>query len=260
MKNILARANREVLRQFAWSKVLLAFDFDGTLAPIVTRPDRATMRPTTRRLLGKLTELYPCIVISGRAQRDVSRRLQGVGLHEIVGNHGVEPWHSTEKLSEEVERWHPVLQERLAGLRGVKIEDKGFSVAVHYRQSRQKKAARGAILDAARALGEVRLIGGKQVVNILPDGVPHKGGALERERARLRCDTAIYVGDDDTDEDVFALDQPGQLLGIRVGRHRASAAPYFLGSQRDMDEFLRVLLGLRQDEADARSSSKRSVA
>lgn len=260
MKNILSRANREVLRQFAWSRVLLAFDFDGTLAPIVARPERAAMRRTTRRLLAQLAQCYPCIVISGRAQRDVSERLRGVGVREVIGNHGVEPWHSTAKLSAEVERWRPLLQTRLAGLRGVKIEDKGFTVAVHYRQSREKKAARGAILDAARALGEVRLIGGKQVVNILPDGVPHKGGALERERARLGCDTAIYVGDDDTDEDVFALDRPGQLLGVRVGRSPDSAAPYFVASQRDLDELLRVLLGLRQDAGTARSPSRRSVA
>ena len=109
---------------------------------------------------------------------------------------------------------------------GRRIEDKGFSIAVHYRQSREKKNALAAILEAAARLGNVRVIGGKQVVNILPDGAPHKGIALERERERLRCDTAIYVGDDETDEDVFALDQPGRLLAIRVGAASASQAPY----------------------------------
>ena len=106
----------------------------------------------------------------------------------------MEPWHATNKIADKVARWRPLLDERLAGLRGVEIEDKVFSVAVHYRQSRQKKLARSAILEAASTLGDVRLIGGKQVVNILPDGAPHKGIALERERARLKCDTAIYVG------------------------------------------------------------------
>ena len=76
MRNILSRANREVLQQFAWSKVLLAFDYDGTLAPIVSKPERAIMRPTTRRLLEELVKLYPCMVISGRAQRDAMRRLR----------------------------------------------------------------------------------------------------------------------------------------------------------------------------------------
>jgi trehalose 6-phosphate phosphatase len=246
MRNILSRANREVLQQFAWSKVLLAFDYDGTLAPIVAKPERAILRQTTRRLLDKLVRLYPCIVISGRTQRDALRRLHGVAVHEIVGNHGLEPWHATHKLADVVAGWHGLLLERLAGLRGVEIEDKVFSVAVHYRRSREKKLARKAILEAAGALAEVRIIGGKLVVNILPNGAPHKGIALERERARLGCDTAIYVGDDETDEDVFTLDQPGQLLTIRVGQRRASAAAYFITSQGQIDALLRVLLELRQ--------------
>jgi trehalose-phosphatase len=124
MKSILARVNREVLQQFAWSKVLLAFDYDGTLAPIVSKPERAAMRQTTRGLLEELAGSYPCIVISGRAHRDALRRMRGVGMLEIVGNHGTEPRHATNKFADVVARWRPVLDERLAGLRGVKIEER----------------------------------------------------------------------------------------------------------------------------------------
>ena len=53
----------------------------------------------------------------------------------------------------------------------------------------------------------------------LPDA-PHKGLALERERSHVACDTVIYVGNDEPDEDVFQIDRPGQLLSIRVGRRR----------------------------------------
>jgi trehalose 6-phosphate phosphatase len=130
-------------------------------------------------------------------------------------------------------------------LQGVWVEDKAYSVAVHYRQSRHKKVALPAILAAAAALGEVRLIGGKQVVNILPVGAPHKGFALEKARDGMRCDTAIYVGDDETDEDVFGLDQPGRLLAVRVGPKRSSEAPYYLRNQRAVDELLAELLRLR---------------
>jgi trehalose 6-phosphate phosphatase len=87
----------------------------------------------------------------------------------------------------------------------------------------------------------VRLVGGKLVVNLLPAGAPHKGLALEAARERFGCDTALYVGDDETDEDVFALDQPGRLLAIRVGRRRGSAAGYYLRNQREIDRVLRVL-------------------
>jgi trehalose 6-phosphate phosphatase len=232
--------------------VLLAFDYDGTLAPIVPDPALAVMRRRTRDLLTTLTRLYPVAIISGRAQADARRLLHGVGVVQIVGNHGVEPWQASPRLSLEVKKWLPLLERRFAGLKGVQIENKVFSLAVHYRDSREKKKARAAIASAAAALGPLRVIGGKQVVNLLPITAPHKGIALERERERLRCDTAIFVGDDKTDEDVFALDQPGRLLGIRVGRSRTSAAAYYIPSQRSIDDLLRALVDLRRDAAQSR--------
>jgi trehalose 6-phosphate phosphatase len=249
MRNVLSRSNREVLRQFAWSNVLLAFDYDGTLAPIVQVPERAVMRKTTRTLLEHLAKRYPCVVISGRAQRDASGRLQGIRLRAILGNHGVEPWDASPTIANLVSGWRASLERRLAGLRGVRVEDKTFSIAVHYRQSTEKTKARGNILRAAAVLEGARVIGGEQAINILPEGAPHKGIALERERARLGCETAIYVGDDETDEDVFRLDEPGQLLSVRVGRRRSSMAAYFLDGQREIDAFLRVLIGLRKGAA-----------
>ncbi len=254
MKHLLSRANREVLQQFAWSNVMLAFDYDGTLAPIVKNPDDALMRPRTRSLLEQLTRLYPCIVISGREQADAIRRLRGSGVLEVVGNHGVEPWAASEKFINEVQEWVPKLEKALAAYSGVNIEDKVFSLAVHYRHAREKKKVRDAVLKLAQRLGKLRIIGGKQVVNLLPQGAPHKGIALERERARLQCDTAVYVGDDETDEDVFSLDQPGQLLSVRVGMNTRSAASYYVKTQAEVDELLQALLELRKrtDVAEAR--------
>jgi trehalose 6-phosphate phosphatase len=253
MKNILAEANRMVLEQFAWSNVVLAFDYDGTLAPIVSRPERAVMRESTRRLLEQLAAAYPCIVISGRSQADVARRLRSTGVHEVIGNHGIEPWKANQRLSAEVQRWRPILEAHLAPLRGVQIEDKLYSLAIHYRQSREKRRAVAAIVRAIEDLGDVRVIGGKQVVNVLPASAPHKGSSLIRERTRLGCDTAIYIGDDETDEDVFTLDQPGQLLSVRVGRRSTSAAAYFVRSQDEMDALMQVLVELRRDAALART-------
>ncbi len=247
MKDILSRDGREVLQQFAWSNVLVAFDYDGTLAPIVDDPEQALMRAATRELLQALTKSYPVVVISGRAQGDALRKMRGVGVLEVIGNHGIEPRHSAERHIAEVQRWLPTLYRCVAPFRGVMIEDKIYSVAVHYRQARQKKRARAAILAAAAELGPSRWIGGKQVVNILPIGAPHKGIALASERDRLCCDTAIYVGDDETDEDVFGLDQPGRLLTVRVGRKLGSQASYCVRSQAAIDDFLAVLLSLRQE-------------
>jgi trehalose 6-phosphate phosphatase len=245
MRYLLARAHREVLEQFACSSTLLAFDFDGTLAPIVRDPDRAVMRPSTRRLLAQVTRAYPCVVISGRSRADVRKRVRGVPFAEVMGNHGIEREHAYAPVRREVRRWLPLLEERLGGIRGVAIEDKRLSLSVHYRRSRAKKSVRRRVLAAAAGLGQVRLMGGKQVLNVLPAGAPHKGVALERARARLGCDTAVYVGDDETDEDVFALDQPGQLLTVRVGRKESSSAAYYIRSQIEVDRLLRRFLAAR---------------
>ena len=81
-----------------------------------------------------------------------------------------------------VQRWFPVLREHLSRRQGVVIEDKGFSVAVHYRQSRERNSTRRAVLSAARSLKDVRLVGGKLVINFLVPDAPHKGLALERSQ------------------------------------------------------------------------------
>ena len=247
MRHILGRLGRDMLRQYTWSNVLLAFDYDGTLAPIVRDPERAAMRATTRRLLAEVALKYPCVVISGRARADALDRLQGVGTVEVIGNHGTEPWQVSRGALRAVRQWGPLLSHRLAPLQGVTVEEKGYSLAIHYRRSREKATARTAIQKAAASLGDVRLIRGKQVVNVLPTDAPHKGMALQKARARFGCDTALYVGDDDTDEDVFALDQPGRLLTVRVGRKLDSLAGYFLRNQAEIDALLRVLRRLGQE-------------
>lgn len=243
MRYILSRANRDVLEAFACSNMLLALDFDGTLAPIVPHPGRAALRSTTRQLLRRVAQGRPCVVISGRRRADLLRRLRGTGVDEVVGNHGLEPSRREAAARRAVRRWIPELRRRLDGVNGVAIENKGLSIAVHYRYATRRAAARVRIVEAAGSLGGVRLIGGKLVVNLLPAGASHKGLALEQARERFGCDTALYVGDDETDEDVFALDQPGRLLGVRVGRSRVSAASYYIRNQLEIDSVLRLLLG-----------------
>ena len=246
MKRLMTAAHRGLLEPFAWSQTLLAFDFDGTLAPIVDRPEAAAMRAVTRGLLRKAARLYPCVVISGRSLSDLSDRVKGLGLRGVVGNHGVEPFRAIGRIHRRVRDWRPLFEKALAGESGAEIEDKTYSLAIHFRRSRAKKRVRALALAVASGLDDARVIGGIEVMNIVPADAPHKGMALERERARLRCDTAIYVGDDETDEDVFALDQPGRLLTVRVGRKSLSRANFYLDSQLDIDVFLREVIELRE--------------
>jgi trehalose 6-phosphate phosphatase len=245
VRDVLLPNDRRVLEQFAWSKVLLVFDYDGTLAPTGDDPDGAGMRPSTRELLARVALLYPVSVVSEREPEDVRRLLAGIGVASVVGNHGVDARVASSQLIAEVSRWRPTLERLVTILRGVVIEDKTTSVTVNYRQSREKKRAKAAIMAATSTLDGVRVIQGAQVVKILPTGAPHKGIALELERERLGCDTAVYVGCDTADEEVFALDQPGRLLTIRVGSRSTSAAAYYIADQLAIDALLRTLVELR---------------
>ncbi len=246
MHHILSAKNLHVLEAFALSNTLAAFDYDGTLAPIVRDPSKAILRATTRRLLAALARLCPCVVISGRARADALRFVDGVPVRDVIGNDGIEPGQRPEHFERAVRGWLPIVAKRLASCQGVVIEDKQFSLALHYRRSREKKKARSDIVRTASRLGKVRVILGKQVINVVPDGAPHKGIALLEAREEQMCDTAIYVGDDASDEDVFALNQPGQLLTIRVGGNAQSHAQYFLRNQREVDALLRALVSLRR--------------
>jgi trehalose 6-phosphate phosphatase len=242
MKHILADDNVDVLARLAWSRTVVAFDFDGTLAAIVSDRRSAALRKATLALLQRVCELYPCAVISGRSRSDVSARLEGVDVKYIVGNHGLEPGVDLDRFEADVAAVLPRLHLELDGLSGVEIENKRYSLAIHYRRSRHKGAVRRRIAAAAAGTPNMRVIAGKLVVNLVPRGAASKGDAVLRVRAAEGADTAVYVGDDVTDEDVFVLDQPGRLLGIRVGRSLRSAAMYFVRDQREVDRLLQTLI------------------
>ena len=248
MRNILAAGNVDLLAQLAWSKVLLAFDFDGTLAPIVADRERAYMRPRTQRLFDRICDSYPCAVISGRSRSDLSGRLGGASPRFIVGNHGIEPGAPLESYVAIVTTAEQMLQAALGGKPGIEFENKRFSLSIHYRKSRRKTESRAEIMQAISRLNvPMRSIPGKLVISLLPAGAPNKGDALVLLREKAGADTALFVGDDLTDEDIFALDQPGRLQTIRVGASRRSLAHYFLRSQAEVDLLLEELVRFRAE-------------
>ena len=247
MHYVLSRASRPILTRLAQERTLCAFDFDGTLSPIVEHPDRAGMRARTRKSLVRLAALYPCIVISGRGRRDLLGKLRGVPVARVIGNHGAETGTGSSDSRGEIERWMAALERDLPPLPGVWVEDKGLSVAVHYRQSTRKAEARRRILTATRNLNHARVFGGKQVVNLALNRAPDKGAALATERERLGCDWVLYVGDDENDEEAFALD--GNIVAVRFGRKQRSHARYYLRTQAEIDPLLERMVGLRSSRA-----------
>jgi trehalose 6-phosphate phosphatase len=245
LANILAQRNRPVLAGFASSNVLLAFDYDGTLAPIAAEPGRARMRDQTRRLLADCARRYPCVVISGRRLDDVTRRLGRIPVWYVFGNFGHEPAAPQHQPTERMGDWVRRLTEDLPTHRGLVIEEKQYSVTIHYRRVRDKRRALEAINQAVTELKDARAMSSPQAVTLLPQGGTDKGVALQQARRLFSCDTAIYVGDDETDEDAFASDHPSRLLSIRVGS-RPSSARFRLRRQSDIDALLTVLRELRR--------------
>jgi trehalose 6-phosphate phosphatase len=256
VKDLLSPENQGVLTQFALANVLLAFDYDGTLAPIVRDRDHAPMRSSTQALFAAVCELYPCAIISGRARADVARYVNGSSVRYLMGNHGLEPNERMEDFERLASAMLRELSPLLAHLQGVELENKRYSLAVHYRRSWQWPSVRREIMRAIDLLGiPTRTISGKRVVNVLPKDAPHKGTALQELRTKCSVDAAIYVGDDMTDEDVFDLERTGSLLAVRVGRSKRSAAEFYLRSQGEIDVFLASLIRARKHEDIARSDA-----
>lgn len=245
MTDLLEAPGLSELREVAGSHALLAFDFDGTLAPIVRNSDDAAMRPPTRRLLGQIALRFPCAIISGRRLSDLRPRFDGIPIRWFVGNHGAEgvvPFPGAKLLRQEVIGWRDSLQAEVGRWEGARIEDKGFSLSVHYRDAASRKEAREAILRCARNLPGVRIVRGKCVVNLVLEAAPNKGTALAHLVGLLEPERVLFAGDDDTDEDAFEVDLGVPSTTIRVGGAGPSRARFRLEGQDAMDRLLQILL------------------
>lgn len=244
MKNILSPDSQTALEAIARDRTLLAFDFDGTLAPLVEDHRRARMRDSTRTLLRLTSLLHPCAVISGRARADIVGRLDGVPLVAIVGNHGADPGRGPVDAAarEIVSGWREDATLLLDSVPGVEIEDKGLSLAIHYR--RAGAAAGRTVAAVAASLPHARILQGHWVIHVVVPDLADKGLALRELLSRTRRREAVYMGDDATDEAAFRAE--GVRVSVRVGEGSGSFARYYLPSQADVDEFLRALIRARR--------------
>jgi trehalose 6-phosphate phosphatase len=246
VRRLLAAAGRAELARLARDRTLLAFDYDGVLAPLLRDPGGAPMRLRTRKLLARVAAAWPVAVITGRSWRD-GTRLSGGLARVVAGNHGHELGHArpvSPAVLARVRRWRRDMEAALAGQPGWTLEDKRSTFTVHYGQRRRWRAVGAAVHRAAAGLRGARLVPGKQVLNVLPAEFPHKGDALLRLLRRLRLRGALFLGDDVTDEDAFALGPP-RVVGVKVGPGPSRAA-YRLADQGEVDELLALLASLRE--------------
>ncbi|MBP7949657.1 MAG: trehalose-phosphatase [Verrucomicrobiales bacterium] len=233
-------------------RLLLAFDFDGTLAPLVSTPAAAQLPAQT---LGALRTLQAvpgiCLaIISGRSLPDLISR---VPLPDAIfaGNHGLE----IRGLGLDGERIQAAalkprlriltgkIQQSTAGISGLFIENKGLSLTVHLRNvlAGQRDTATRIVEQTGKGDPAFRLQHGNLVLEYIPDIGWDKGSALKQITARLgipRCAT-VYAGDDTTDETVFTA-MPTAVT-IRVGEAGPTAARW---TARDPADVLRILNGI----------------
>jgi trehalose 6-phosphate phosphatase len=257
VKHLWSRDGELALSSLAGSNALFAFDFDGTLAPIVLQPDRARVATGVFSRLAKLARLAPVAVISGRSLSDLRSRIPD-DVRLSVGNHGSERIETDSDLNpmrETCRQWLEQLQPRVDAYHdgGIFVEDKGITLSVHYRMARERERAERAIADWILDLVPIpRVIGGKLVFNLLPAQARTKFEALTGLAADESAEGVLFVGDDLTDEIVFEQ-APSHWITVRVEKDRKSRAHFFIGDQSDVSNLLDRLIAMRTgDPAELR--------
>jgi alpha,alpha-trehalase len=247
----------EIYGHLAGRTLAIFLDYDGTLTPIVRRPQDADLPQRTREVIRKLARRCPVAVVSGRDLRDVRERV-GIESLYYAGSHGFDIRGPDGKRREhpeavpllpQLDRAEGALQKRLADIRSCRVERKKFAIAVHYREVADEDVP--AVEKTVKAIharhAGLRLSGGKKIFELQPDVEWNKGRAVRwLMEDKLNMDYGdvmpIYIGDDVTDEDAFeALRSDG--VGIRVGdtNETDSAARYQLRDPGEVRQFLRNL-------------------
>lgn len=247
MRHLFSKQGAAALAATMRRHPLLAFDFDGTLAPIVARPDDARVPVAVAARLAWLAGRVPVAIVTGRAVADVRGRL-GFVPHYIVGNHGAEDDEASADAAPLARALDP-LRERLfaqaAALAraGVRVEDKRLSIALHYRLAPRPGEAVALIRELLSQLpATLQIFAGKMVVNAMAAQAPDKADAVRRLQARSGASCVVYLGDDVNDEPVFAA-APPHWLTVRIGRDApASRARYGLDGVDEVAPLLERML------------------
>ncbi len=239
--------------------LFLFLDYDGTLTPIVSRPEKALCPVKVKRLLETLRDLpgVHLAIVSGRSLEDVRRKVGVAGII-YAGNHGLEiekpgrrprkrlPSARTSELKEITRN----VQNALKDLPGILFEEKGPILSVHYRNVPRKCSAqifRVIEEELQSRKGRWKTTSGKMVLEIRPNVGFDKGKAVKEilqafpSRGRL----PIYLGDDQTDEDAFQV-LKGRGISVFIGPARVpSEADFFLRNPAEVHEFLHRCLEVR---------------
>jgi trehalose 6-phosphate phosphatase len=261
MEDLLAPLRRDP------SSAAILLDVDGTLAPIVDRPSDAEVPSETRGLLTELTRTYALVAaVSGRPALE-ARRI--VGLDEIAysGNHGFElllPGESEPRPDPSLDGHDGDARAFVAGLDqrdldrvGIRVEDKGAIVALHWRGSENEGEAESLAREIEAGADWKGLVAhrGRKLLEIRPDVPVNKGIAVAALVPARPVKAALYAGDDRTDVDAFAalrtLHEDGALEAIACIAVGSDEAPPEVSANADLtvdgtQGFLEVLRALAE--------------
>ncbi len=238
-----------IRRRLRNRRPVVCLDYDGTLTPIVARPEDADLSNEMRLTILRLAEECEVAIISGRGLDDVRAR---VGIDDIVyaGSHGFEiddgrgmtlEHDAAKRHLGELDAAEAQLRSALDAMEGAQVERKRFSIAVHYRNVAEEvdvERVGAVVAKVLESAPHLTLSHGKKVYDIQPDMDWDKGRALRWVLEQRRLDrpdvVPIYIGDDLTDEDAFAV-LGGQGIGIVVADGEKSDAQCDTGAEAEAD-------------------------
>lgn len=230
--------------------IFLFLDYDGTLTPIAESPDKAIISMAMHNIIIKLNELMPVAVVTGRSIANINYVLN---IENIIcaGNHGAEIWDGKKLVSGE--RFAKArkdlawivaeLNETLAPIKGVIVEDKGITASVHYRMVSPQDLCKminrfWSVADSYKK--NFVITSGKKVFEVRPHDIWNKGDAVKWIWDRFdKNRLPVYIGDDQTDEDAFKAIK-GKGIGISIGK--SNAADYYLETQEEVKRLLQWIV------------------
>ena len=233
---------------FKSNKRLILLDYDGTLVPLVERPEKAKPDVELLKILSQLSRepRNEIIIISGRDKETLNRWFKNLNIG-LIAEHGVwikEKGKDWEMIGPLKNNWKdqikPILELYVDRTPGAFIEEKGFSLAWHYRKADpdlaevRARELKDALLHLTANL-RLEVLEGSKVIEVKDAGI-NKGRAALKWLQREEWDFILAIGDDRTDEELFAI-LPSSAYSIKVGLV-ASQARFNVGSERDV----RILL------------------
>lgn len=234
-------------------KLFLLLDYDGTLTPIVKKPEFAVLHKPMKASLTKLCTKHPVAIISGRALEDV-KKLVGIKDIYYAGNHGFEISNDKSFVLPKALATKPLIGKLCSELeaqlrvKGALVENKGLTASLHFRLVAQKDLPKlrkifSRVAEPWIQAGKIRITLGKKVFELRPNLDWDKGKAVEWVIKVMKKQEflPIYVGDDLTDEDAFLALRKNGVTVLVTERAKRSYAKYWVKNVNEVAKFLKLL-------------------